>query len=606
MGRLAPPVPRRVWVVLAVLVCLGLAILMLFWRGMVRRQVFNQRVLLLRVAATMAAPSISRDAGETGLENRFVWALGVRANELHITPERLEERFLNFGDRIWGDVGDSALDAALKALAHRRLQTALERALTAAHDFKAPPRERRVAQMLAGHLLASTVLWAQAGETPEKLYRAALASCDRASEPLAWADAQGYLAEALRGPENFEESRHHADEAIAIRTKILGARDPSLVRWILCRGRAAANSQEGVEYLKQALLLQSGGGDLTPREIQHIRQLAGRILFEARRLAEAEPYLRQAAAEGETTGPTGVLDLAKALSDLGALHAKLHRPAEAEPLLLRALALTEKTAGPRDDEVLHPLLGLGDTKLEQQDWPAAEQYARRVLEGAQRSHAPERGYFITRAYDVLATVMQLSGQLPEAEASYRLELAATEAFFGAENLNTATVLSKLAVNLREQKRLTEAERLLRRALTIEDKLLPADDPERGAGLGNLGLLVAQAGRPQDGEVLLLRALSLFSKQPEPVFSLHAIHLNNLAEVYFMEGRKEEGVAQYRKALAMIAQVQVQFRYTPPAVKTLVKNYAGALVATGMERSAATQQAEAALQESLAAAQSAQK
>ena len=41
------------------------------------------------------------------------------------------------------------------------------------------------------------------------------------------------------------------------------------------------------------------------------------------------------------------------------------------------------------------------------------------------------------------------------------------------------------------------------------------------------------------------------------------------------------------------------------MKALVENYAAALVATGTERAAAMQQAEAALQESLAAAQKAQ-
>ena len=133
-----------------------------------------------------------------------------------------------------------------------------------------------------------------------------------------------------------------------------------------------------------------------------------------------------------------MLDLAKALSDLGDLYAKLHRPAEAEPLLLRALALTEKTVGPRDDEMQHPLLGLGDTKLEQHDWPAAERYARRALEVAQRSHAPERGYFISKAYGILATTLRLTDRPQEAEAAYRLELAATEAYSGPEDLSTAT------------------------------------------------------------------------------------------------------------------------------------------------------------------------
>ena len=161
------------------------------------------------------------------------------------------------------------------------------------------------------------------------------------------------------------------------------------------------------------------------------------------------------------------------------------------------------------------------------------------------------------------------------------------------------------MHLRGQNRLTEAERILRRALTIEDKILPANDFNRGSDLGELGSLVAYAGRPEEGEILLLRALSFFSRAPEPVFSLHAVHLNNLARVYFLEGRKEEGLVQYRKAVDMIARVQVRLRYTPPDMQALVENHAAALVATGTERSAAMQQAETALQESLAAAQKAQ-
>lgn len=591
------PVPRRVWVVLGVLACVGLATLLLLWRGLVRRELDQERVLLSRVAATMAAPAFARDAGETGLENRFVWALGVRAKEMHTTPERLERRLGGFGDRVWGDIGESAYDNALKALAHRRTATALERALTAAHA-NAPIRERREAQMLAGHLLASSFLSAQDGETPARLYRAARDLCDREFEPLAWSEAQAYLGEALRAQAKGEEARAHLDEAIAVREKALGASDPSLQRWILCRGSVSANRPEAIPFFERGLALQSAGGDLTPRETQHVLQECGRFLFQLDRFAEAKEYLAQAIGEGETIGPAGEFELAKALSDFGSIDARLHHAAQAEMLLLRALALTEKTAGPRKDEVMHPLLGLSEAKLEQQDWPAAESYAQRALAVAQGSRATDHAFFIARACDVLADVMRRSDRPIEAETYLRRGLAATEEFEGPESLKTAAALNGLALNLNQQRRRTEAERLLRRAVAIEDKLLPPEDPQRGTGLGNLGLLVAMAGRPEEGEILLRRALAFFDHLPEPVSAVHATYMDYLGDVYMMQGRKEEAGQYYKNALGMIARVQAKHHYSPPETKQIVENFATHLTKIGVDQATATQRADAMFQQAL--------
>ncbi|HEV7404482.1 MAG TPA: tetratricopeptide repeat-containing protein [Chthoniobacteraceae bacterium] len=593
----APPVPRGLWIVLGSLTCLSAVALPLIWFILVRGELSAQRKLLSQLAATMAAPAFARDGRESGLENRYLWALEVRADAMRITPERLESRFAGFGDRVWGDVEDSAYDNALKALAHRHPETALERALAAAHSTHATLRERRDAQMLAGHLLACSFLWDQGGETPAKLYRAARDACDRESEPLAWAEAEAYLGEALRARRNGDEACAHLDAAIAAREKVLGPGDPSLLRWVICRGSASATRREALRFFSRALAL-SAGGDLTRREIQHLHQECGRILFEAGQLGEAEPFLARAIVNGETTGAAGELELAKALSDLGTLNARLHQPAEAEMLLRRGLALTEKIAGPRSVDVVRPLLGLAEAKIERQDWPEAERSAQRALEVTQASRDVERGYLIARACDILANVMRLSDRPIEAETWYRRELATEEEYYGAESLNTAAVLNNLALNLREQHRMPEAERLLRRSVAIEDKLLPPDNPKRGIGLGNLGLLVAMAGRPEEGEGLLLRALASFAQLPDPVFASHAEYMDYLGDVYMMQGRKEEAAQSYRNALGMIARVQVKHHYTPPQARLIVESYATHLTHMGLDRATATQRSEAMLQQAI--------
>lgn len=609
-----PPLPRRTaprrespppWpvVVIVTLIVIGVVVgYAMVWRTGVRRELVRQRLMLERIAATMAQPALVRDAGESGLENRFTWAVGLLTTNRRTTRKTLESEVATFGDRFWSDLDDTAYHRALRALAHRHFQTALDESLTAAQETEAPPLQRRASLMLAGQLLMSTFLREQSGQTPEKLFRAALATCDREIEPLAWAEARGYLAEALRLRDQAEEARRLADEALAVREKLVGEKDPSLLRWVLGRALASANSLEKGNLLYKVMSLYTQGGRMTDRELQRLGQECGQAEFDSGGYENAERVLRESIKIGETTGPAGKLDLAKSLSDLGQTYERLRRAGEAEPLLLRGLALAREAAGENSEELVRPLLGLSRLKTTQEDWPAVERYAVPALEIALRSDAPNRGYLVCGAYAVLANLMLHTNRPQEAEILFRRELAMAEEYFGRENPNTGNILNELAGLLRQQSRWTEAERIMRRAFDITNKNLPEDDPRRAVALSDLAMVVARAERPEEAQKLLDRALTLLTSQTKPQFESLATLVQNQGELYLMLGRRGDSLDSYRQALTVIARAQVRRPDPPPELPGIVATYTTALTRTGLGQATAQMMAEQALQESLAKAQ----
>jgi CHAT domain-containing protein len=129
----------------------------------------------------------------------------------------------------------------------------------------------------------------------------------------------------------------------------------------------------------------------------------------------------------------------------------LDRYREAEDLLKRALAITEKTFGASHPNVAHALSELGSV------------------------------------YDGL-------GRPAEAEASYRRALTIYEKFNGPDHPDVANILSNLSVGAALQKRYDEAERMLNRAIPIEEKALGADHPRVIGTLSNLAYVLAAQGR----------------------------------------------------------------------------------------------------------------
>jgi len=273
------------------------------------------------------------------------------------------------------------------------------------------------------------------------------------------------------------------------------------------------------------------------REDHSIAQVASRLalfLFRAGRPAEAEPLFRRALAINGQRFGTGHPRVVGVLSDLGLLLYTTCRPLEAEPLYRRALAIHERTSGLDCPEV-------GD-----------------VLRG-------------------LAVVLQATNRRAKAERCFRRALAVYERSLGPDHPNVARALSDLALFLYQCDRMTESEPLYRRALAIDERNYGPDQPVVAIALNNLAMLFQATDRLSEAERFYRRALAI----DERSFGSHhhltvAVDLNNLATLFYTTNRLAEAEPLFRRAMA----VDESFWPDHRTVVHILYNFAGLLYRTG--------------------------
>ena len=90
----------------------------------------------------------------------------------------------------------------------------------------------------------------------------------------------------------------------------------------------------------------------------------------------------------------------------------------------------------------------------------------------------------------------------------RRALAIDENSFGADHPNVATSLNNLATLLQDTNRLAEAEPLMRRALAIDEKSFGAGPPRRRDPPQQPGALLQATNRLAEAEPLMRRALAI--------------------------------------------------------------------------------------------------
>jgi tetratricopeptide (TPR) repeat protein len=123
----------------------------------------------------------------------------------------------------------------------------------------------------------------------------------------------------------------------------------------------------------------SAVSDAPPEMLAGVLVEYGLVLTMLDRGAEAEPVLRRALALSDGGAADGSPMLAVAVMSLGMGMMGRGRPAEAEAMLRRAVALTERHFGPSHFETRKALLALGMTLRELGRLAEAEQVLRRAV-----------------------------------------------------------------------------------------------------------------------------------------------------------------------------------------------------------------------------------
>jgi CHAT domain-containing protein/Flp pilus assembly protein TadD len=154
------------------------------------------------------------------------------------------------------------------------------------------------------------------------------------------------------------------------------------------------------------------------------------------------------------------------------------------------------------------------------------------------------------ALNGLATFLQFTGSLDQAEQLLRQSLAIDLSVLGPDHPDVATREANLALVLLDKDNAVEAAELLHRALASLDRL-PATPERNGATLSNFAAALERLNRFPEAEHLYLAAISAFTQQPRENGSRLAIALGNLGILYKTLHRLDEGRPLLEQAVAIL-------------------------------------------------------
>jgi tetratricopeptide (TPR) repeat protein len=316
--------------------------------------------------------------------------------------------------------------------------------------------------------------------------------------------------------------------------------------------------------------------------VKHARTLKAVVLaaglatpLAAQNTARFEPLYRQALARREASFGAEDPRTAHSLVDLALFLNEHERPAEAEPLLRRAIRVLEKEDSP--EELASVVVNLADVRLAQGEGDEAETLLRKGL--ALREGTPEAGQVLDRLTALLrlkgdlneaevlsrraltfgrtaerlrglALTIEALGKAEEAAALHREALALQEREFGPIHPQVALTLNSMALLKVSAGDNEAAAPLFERALAIFEQTLGPQSPEAATALDNLGNVRRAQRNFPEAENLLRRALDIRQKTLGDDHPDTAVTCNNLAGVYHVEGKLDKAEPLYRKALAI--------------------------------------------------------
>jgi hypothetical protein len=279
-----------------------------------------------------------------------------------------------------------------------------------------------------------------------------------------------------------------------------------------------------------------------------MNQLAQFLLANAL-LAEAEPLMLRALAIDEAAYGPNHPELASRLNNLAQLFQATNRLREAEPLMRRALAISEAAYGPNYLDVGLALSNLAYLLQATNRSSEAEPLMRRALDIFEKVRGADHPDVATAANN-LAQLLAEANRLSEAEPLMRRALAIDEAAYGPDHPKTAVSLGNLAKLFRTTNRLGDAEPMMRRVVDIFEKSYGADHPHLATAVSNLAQLLAEANRLREAEPLMRRALAIDEAIYGPNHPKVAQDLNHLALLFKATNRLGEAEPLLRRASAI--------------------------------------------------------
>ena len=320
------------------------------------------------------------------------------------------------------------------------------------------------------------------------------------------------------------------------------------------RARQEMDYPEAEKRFKLALAKAKAFGETDHRVAETLAKLV-EFNLGRKKMAEAEPYYKQALAIWEKNAGPDPAATAKAINSLALLYSFSGMNAEAEPLFKLGLAIRRKSLKPGDSGLLSDLLNslssLAQNFTNQGKHAEAEPYYREHAE-VTANHPKLGAASISAAlsFKNLAHNQDKLGKLAEAEAHFKRALDIAVKAKGADAPEAADYLNALSAFYSRQHRYTEADAGLRRVLAIRQKAVGAEHWSTIAATSDLAYVKRQMKDYDAAEPLLKQVRELRLKTAGPDHLNTAEACMKLAEFYAERGRHADAVPLFEQAVAI--------------------------------------------------------
>ena len=283
---------------------------------------------------------------------------------------------------------------------------------------------------------------------------------------------------------------------------------------------------------------------------------------------KAEAYEERAMKIAEEIEPKSP-DVATGLQSLAAIDLYMGDYAKAEPLLLKALDLSEKELGPQHPNTGGVMEALGVLYDEMGDFARSESYFQRALSVQEIDPGPNHPDTAITLESFGFHYMNM-GDYDKALSYCTRALTIQEKRLGPDDPEVAKTLGKLGAIYENTHNFAQAAALDEKVLSIDEKALGLEKPATAIALMNLGGLCLKMGETNKAESYAEQALAIEEKVQGTNSPDLAAAYNNLASVYFKMGEPAKAEPMYIQALSIDVNV---FGTYSPAVATHLGNLA---------------------------------
>ena len=285
-------------------------------------------------------------------------------------------------------------------------------------------------------------------------------------------------------------------------------------------------------------------------QLQEAADLLGRAgvyLQEHASYNVAEPLIQRALSITEQELGHEHLQVASFLNSLGTLYHRQGRYELAESMYQRALHIREQNLDPQDPQIAYLLGNLGRLYKDQGRNELAESCYKRVLHIFEQNLDPQDPQ-VARILNNLGLLYSEQGQYQLAQPLLQQSLHIWEQALGPDHPRVGRALDSLGVLYLMQGQYQLAQPVLQRSLHIWEQALGLDHPEVAYPLANLGELYFEQGQYELASPLYQRALHIQEQALGPDHPHVAYILINLGNLYYQQGQYELAKSAYQRAL----------------------------------------------------------